>query len=342
MNKLIASVVFFLLGFASNALSREAEPVKLKVPIVICAAESVSDGETQGFVFTEHFFGDTKDKCVKIVPTERGDTYKIYTGETVGTTDKEKAALFLHGRRTTVDRVASSDLGTLSAKEKSNSKSNRSSQVYVDIGPTGIKILKAFKTNLDLILWAPQVATVGTFDKKCGFTLRCENDGKKFSIAFKSASGDCNEDDMSVSFTAGDSTQKLALKTDQYFYTDHISKTQPSICQGEGQVNRFAAYSIGGNRALLFLRSSGRPGYDHVLTVLLDLQAGKVLDVKDLGPSKSDFVAVLKTEKGFKVRIVRDSLSFHKDVTCDCDAPFVDDWLEVSVADKIHTDWLVK
>lgn len=67
------------------------------------------------------------------------------------------------------------------------------------------------------------------------------------------------------------------------------------------------------------------------------------MDVVELGETKNQYVAVLKTKDGFKTRIIRDSLSFHKEVTCDCDAPFVDDWKLVSiVGNKIKTDWMTK
>lgn len=177
--------------------------------------------------------------------------------------------------------------------------------------------------------------------EKCVFNLECENGGKKFSVLFKSPSGDCTEDDMEVTFSAGGKARDLGLKSDWYFYTDHISKTQPSICKDKKELNAFSAYSVNVDEVLFFIKTTGRPGHDKVLAVLLDSKLGKLMDSKVLGRTRNDSVAVLSsTGGGFKTRIIRDSLSFHKDVTCDCDAPFVDDWMNVSITNgKIDSRW---
>jgi hypothetical protein len=182
----------------------------------------------------------------------------------------------------------------------------------------------------------------GTRDQ-CLFELQCKLADKSFSLSFKSPSNDCSEDDMKVYLKSDSETTELGIKPNWFFYTDHISKTQPSICEGSKKSNAFAAYEIDSDRALLFLKSSGRPGLDVVLAVLIEVQRKKVLDSIELGRTRNQFVAVLKTKTGFKTRIVRDTLSFHKDVSCDCDAPFVDDWMAVTVSkEKIKTSWIVK
>jgi hypothetical protein len=179
--------------------------------------------------------------------------------------------------------------------------------------------------------------------EKCQFKLDCSVNGEDFSIEFKSPSQDCTADDMEVFLNANGNTKKLDIKPDWYFYTSHISKTQSSVCKSPSQSDPFAAYSVGKNKVLFFVKASGRPDFDNVMAILLDPSSQKVLDTKVLGSSRNHFIAVLKTKRGFKTRVVRDSLSFHKEVTCDCDAPFVDDWMEVTVTkNKINAVWMVK
>ena len=107
------------------------------------------------------------------------------------------------------------------------------------------------------------------------------------------------------------------------------------------EINDFSAYSITSHKAIFFIKASGRPGHNFVLAVLLDTDTGTILDQKRLGRSRNNYVAVLKHKRGFKVRIIRDSLSFHKQVSCDCDAPFVDDWMEINIkGNKILSGWI--
>ena len=179
--------------------------------------------------------------------------------------------------------------------------------------------------------------------ENCNFLLQCELEGQKFSIDFSSPSGDCAEDDMTALFKTSAGNHGLKIPPNWYSFTNHIAKSQPSICKDTSLPNEFAAYAAGKQRALLFLKASGRPGYDNVMAILLDTEKGDVLDHKILGNSKNNYVAVLKHKNGFKLRLIRDSLSFHKEVNCDCDAPYVDDWLQVSISrDKIQSGWLLK
>jgi hypothetical protein len=177
---------------------------------------------------------------------------------------------------------------------------------------------------------------------ECRFHLECTNQNDHFSLDFRSKTNDCSDDNTQAVFKKGDQSVTLDLPQNWYFFTDHITKTQPAVCADKSD-RPFAAYRVGKHRALLFVKSSGRPSYDNVTVVLLDTAQGKVLDHKDIGSTRNNFVAVLKSGRGFKVRIIRDSLSFHKLVTCDCDAPFVDDWMQVGVkGDKIFSYWRKK
>ncbi len=177
---------------------------------------------------------------------------------------------------------------------------------------------------------------------QCVFSLNCENGGTKFSLKFKSPTNDCTNDDMQISYEKSKKSQNLGLPKAWYMYTPHIAKIQNSICKSteKGDLD-FAAYSVNPTQAMFFVKKSNRPGLDQVVAVLMNSKNGKVLDTKLLGTSKNQYVAVLKSGKGFKTRIVNDALSFHDEVACDCDAPFVDDWLQVSVNNnKIETEWM--
>lgn len=197
------------------------------------------------------------------------------------------------------------------------------------------KLMTTFVTlNISLMAFAD--------NNSCQFNLNCENGGKQFTIEFKSKSNDCSADDAEGNFKYGKLTKKLDIKPDWYVFTDHVSKTQVSICHNDKNIP-FTAYSITPDKALLFVKSSGRPGYDKVNAILLNTLYGDVLDKKVLGSTKNNFVAVLRSKNGLKLRLIRDSLSFNRLVTCDCDAPFVDDWMQVDVkGEKIQSAWMTK
>ncbi|HRK06605.1 MAG TPA: hypothetical protein PLZ57_02450 [Pseudobdellovibrionaceae bacterium] len=132
----------------------------------------------------------------------------------------------------------------------------------------------------------------------------------------------------------------LALPKDWYIFTSHISKTQSSLCKLSSSAIETTAYAADKNHIMLFLKSSGRPGYDRIHVALLNSKSGELVDFKTLGQSKNQYVAVLKGKMGYDLRIIRDSISFHQAVTCDCDAPFVDDWMQIYVRKgKLVTSW---
>lgn len=175
----------------------------------------------------------------------------------------------------------------------------------------------------------------------CEFVLRCEHFGQSFGVRFKSTSGDCTENDMEVSFLRGDSQKALDLAKDWYLFTENISTTQKSVCRDEKGKSEFSAYAFDRKHIFLFVKSSGRPGYDPINVVVLDTEKGELSDVKRIGSSKNQYLALLKTKRGFKTRIIRDSLSLVKNVNCDCDAAFVEDWMEVSFSKgKVRTSWI--
>lgn len=179
--------------------------------------------------------------------------------------------------------------------------------------------------------------------EQCQFQLSCVSGLKTFALNFKSKSGDCTEDDMGGTFEIDGRSKSLEMKPNWYFYTDHISKNLNSVCKDPKQLNPFAAYAVTKDQVLLFVKASGRPTFDRVLAILFDTNLEEVLDTQELGKTRNQSIAVLKNGKGFKTRIIRDSLSFPSEVTCDCDAAFVDDWMNVSVKKgKISASWIVK
>lgn len=177
---------------------------------------------------------------------------------------------------------------------------------------------------------------------KCNFKVDCKNSGRHFSLNFESKTG-CEDTDMTVNFETKARTQALAIKPDWYLYTESVSKTPRSICEGTREINKFPAYSWSKDRILFFIKTYGYSAYDSITAVLLNSDSGEVIDSKVIGRSKNQFIAVLKEKEGFKIRIVNDeeSKALVKVVSCDCDAAFVDSWMKITVSDdKIITGWL--
>ncbi len=179
---------------------------------------------------------------------------------------------------------------------------------------------------------------------KCVYSLKCLDEGRGFSLEFKSPTKDCTNDDMEIFYKTKALTRKLELKKAWYYFTGHIMKAQNSICKlDDKQTLPSAIYEAGKNRVIAFLRTSGRPGFDRVHYVLLNTKVGAVVETGDLGSTKNSFVPVIKSLGGYKLRIIRNSLSFSDQVACACDAGFVDDWMQVTVKDdKVSFDWAEK
>jgi hypothetical protein len=176
----------------------------------------------------------------------------------------------------------------------------------------------------------------------CDFRWECQLGTHSFSVSFDSESDDCPEDDMRVSVDVAGRQSALSLKKAWYSSISNIANGE-SICRlpgdspaGAGPVSAFA---VGPQQALVFFTSSGRPGYDSVGVMLLDVATGKLLDARQsLGKSKEPTVAVLKTRTGFKLRLVKEHLS---EVRCDCSAAFADAWMSVEVVNsRIKVRWM--
>ncbi|MBZ4422983.1 hypothetical protein [Myxococcus sp. RHSTA-1-4] len=176
----------------------------------------------------------------------------------------------------------------------------------------------------------------------CDFRLECQLGAHAFSVRFDSASGECTEDDMRAFVeTPAGGRSELPLEPDWYGSISNLADGE-SICRRSGAVvpnSEVSAFAVDARRALVFFTKDDRPGYEHVGVALIDAATGKVLDVKQsLGASKDDSVAILKTPRGFKLRLIREYL---KVVRCDCSAAFADDWLSVEVVNgRIRARWM--
>jgi hypothetical protein len=178
-------------------------------------------------------------------------------------------------------------------------------------------------------------------DPGCDFRLSCRLGKHEFSMFFDSASGECPEDDMRVFVETPKGKTELALAPAWYRHISNVTRAE-SICQLGDSPDRLSsgvtAFAVDAQRALVFFTRDGRPFYHHVGVALLDVATGKVLDVQQsLGQSKEDLVAVFKTPRGYKLRLIRE----HLQVQCDCTAAVADDWMGVEVVNgKLRARWL--
>ncbi|RKH40910.1 hypothetical protein D7V93_39165 [Corallococcus llansteffanensis] len=176
----------------------------------------------------------------------------------------------------------------------------------------------------------------------CDFRWECQLGTHAFSVSFDSESDDCTEDDMRVSVDVAGRRSGLSLKKAWYSSISNIANGE-SICSLPGEAPARAgpvsAFAVGPQQALVFFTTSGRPGYDSVGVMLLDVATGKLLDARQgLGESKEPTVAVLKTRTGFKLRLVKEHLP---EVRCDCSAAFADAWMSVEVVNShIKIRWM--
>ncbi|MCY1017361.1 hypothetical protein [Pyxidicoccus sp. MSG2] len=175
----------------------------------------------------------------------------------------------------------------------------------------------------------------------CDFKLECQLGAHAFSVGFDSESGECVEDDMRAFVETSGGKVELPLEKAWYRSISNLADGE-SICHltgARGPDSAVSAFAVDEHRALVFFTQDGRPGYDSVGVVLIDTATGKVLDVKQrLGQSKDSMVAILKTPRGYKLQLVRESLSV---VRCDCSAAFADDWMSIEVVNgRIRARWM--
>lgn len=166
----------------------------------------------------------------------------------------------------------------------------------------------------------------------CNFEVKCEN----FRLTFKSASGECVEDDTKISFTRlpeGTATT-IPVKEAWFIETANVGNV-PSTCSSTSYP-QFPAFDVGSYK-LIFLRQDARPGFNLIQALVIDPKTGKVIDQLELGRYMRDTLGILKTPRGYKLRMVK---GFLKEMNCDCDAGIEEAWMEVSFKkNKILKRW---
>jgi hypothetical protein len=169
----------------------------------------------------------------------------------------------------------------------------------------------------------------------CDFEVRCESVSPAFSLRFHSPSNECTEDDMTITFKSGAKESRLPLPEAWYSEVVHVGN-EPSVCPGT-VYKEYPVFMVGKGRALVFLRYSGRPHYDKLSAALLDTEKGLVIDKQELGVIRAESTGILSKDGAYHVQLVKD---FIKEMRCDCDASFVEGWMEIRVkGDKIEKRW---
>jgi hypothetical protein len=167
---------------------------------------------------------------------------------------------------------------------------------------------------------------------KCDFSLKCKTGKSQFNITFNSPSSDCTFDDTVVKMN----DKKLLVPGDWYFDVQNVGP-EKGICS-YGPDNDYPIFALGNDQALMFLKSSGRPGFDVIAAVLLDLKQNAVMDYKKLDRSVRNSFGPVKTKIGFKLPLVKSHI---KGMRCDCDAAYIEGWMEVTAEKgKLQTSWL--
>jgi len=168
----------------------------------------------------------------------------------------------------------------------------------------------------------------------CDFSVQCQFQKQAFSISFKSPSKDCSSDDQEIFLQANGKTSKLKLPPQWYYDISNVGNQSTSCKSG---YEEYPLFPLEGSQALLVLRWSDRPGYDKVGVAVLDLAKSAVSDFQILGSSEKTSTGVLVEGKKFKIQLVQEDL---KQMRCDCDAAFVEGWMEFWVANgKIEKSW---
>ena len=142
---------------------------------------------------------------------------------------------------------------------------------------------------------------------------------------------------MLVTYLTNKKDGVVLLPPAWYMAISHPMKTKTD-CRDAEDGKPVAGFFLKEDRLLVFLTYSGRPGYDKVIAVLLDVGKGKLVTKLELGMSKEEIIPVFKTNRGYKLRIVKEYIS---EVQCDCSAAFIDDWLEVRLErDSLKSNWI--
>lgn len=137
-----------------------------------------------------------------------------------------------------------------------------------------------------------QAAPAAAADSPASWQARCQPDLALESVDFASQSGDVAEDDFVVhlNWRNGQRT-RLALPGAWYLQTEALSR-HGGVCSDIG------AARLPHHTLLLVLPWSGRPGFDRLSVVAVDLQTRQVRDIQaDIGEISPDYRAEVQPER---------------------------------------------
>lgn len=174
MNALIGLSLAFCPSVFAADQPHEAQPLKPVSAVIQCKDTGVK-GQTDGFAFPDAFGGVTGDKCVKLQPTARGDTYEIFVAPKIEGPYRKTGTIGLNSRRTTVDLAVSTDIGDFHPDDpagKTAAETTIAGKLFFEVAKTGVLIVKLYpqfshgklsNAGLDVAFWAPNVPVRGTF-----------------------------------------------------------------------------------------------------------------------------------------------------------------------------------
>lgn len=172
---------------------------------------------------------------------------------------------------------------------------------------------------------------------------RCELAGHTLRLSFVAASGDADQADMNVNVQVnGGSAMQLPLAKG-YYRPRGVVANQPSLCDRVGAfLLQDQVHLAEPPRLLLWLSVDDRPGWDLLSLVLLDLEAGRLLD-------HSERIAPIKDPDGrqrLALRIYPDHVltrlqrRWLHDTGTDSAENSIEDWYRVEIrAGQIRGRW---
>ncbi|CAK9250188.1 unnamed protein product [Sphagnum jensenii] len=143
-----------------NPLQREPESVTIKKAVVQCQRDHYGfAGETNGFADAKFFGGAKSLSCVKIEPTDRSDTFKVFIGKSSADVNHLAGTIFIHSRRTLVDGRSS---GTLALFTPADARAGH--EIFLQINETGLTIESVYQgSGIDVSFWSPSPEITGSF-----------------------------------------------------------------------------------------------------------------------------------------------------------------------------------
>jgi hypothetical protein len=165
------------------------------------------------------------------------------------------------------------------------------------------------------------------------WNANCRSTLSDFSLNFKSASDVWSEDDQSIELSLADG-RSLTFPFKKSAYS-----SRTTLLNVNNLCDRVVALDMGNSNVLFMLSESGRPGYDFLGAVLVDIKNLNVLDARtQIGNIKTDgFVVRPATPNGFDVRLIKENL---ENSGCDCGDADIEDWLHIGIKKgKLEFKW---